>query len=124
MSVVHHQIADELREAGDDGVAETEVALIAGRWWATRLEEMSAHGYTVARENEHVYLIAERDVERRCETAGPLLPAARQPVETAHPLSSGDCKDSPPSQSGAAASLNATLPIDDLRLPTAYSEDM
>jgi hypothetical protein len=65
MSVLHQRLLSALRDAGDDGVPESEVVILGGRWWKQRLYELRRKGHVIGETGGVFVLVIEAEVERR-----------------------------------------------------------
>jgi hypothetical protein len=64
MSILHQQLISALREAGDEGLPESEIMALGGMWWRTRLKEIRRWKLAVIGEQDgRYYLVSEREVE-------------------------------------------------------------
>ncbi len=78
MSVLHQDLLRALREAGDEGLDESEIMALGGMWWRNRLDEIRQWRLAViSLDRGRYYLESERGVERAVSSdpslASPLI---------------------------------------------------
>jgi hypothetical protein len=64
MSILHNDLLNALRDAGDEGLGEGEMAALGGRWWLQRVNEINRRkDSTIGEQNDRYYLVCGPDVE-------------------------------------------------------------
>lgn len=64
MGILHQQLIGALREAGDEGLGESEIMALGGMWWRTRLKGIRRWKLAVIGEqDDRFYLVSAPDVE-------------------------------------------------------------
>jgi hypothetical protein len=98
MSILHQDLLRALRDAGDEGLPESTVAQLGGRWWKQRLYELRRSGHVIGETGGVFVLVIEAGVERASDTedpppsagsfcrpvAGSLSPEPLFPSDTSH----------------------------------------
>jgi hypothetical protein len=87
MNILHQQLLNALRDAGDEGVTESDIAILGGRWWRQRLYELRKTGHVIGETGGVFLLVVEREVERAGDTEDSSPSAASERCAVAGSLS-------------------------------------